>query len=149
MARNVTLSTVDALSKTCRDSEDRYKHAASYVKRPHLRAFLLVLSAGRAHFAAEFESERSKIGKRQMKQSGSVAVAGHRGWIDIRAFSAGGDNMVLAAVEHSEAAAKETYERALNSLPTSNLAAIVQRQAWRIRNSHDKVRRNLRYRPAA
>jgi uncharacterized protein (TIGR02284 family) len=64
----------------------------------------------------------------------------HRAWIDTKVSLGGSDKTILESVEGGEDSAKASYEKALTtSLPT-NVAQIVQRQAARVKQAHDRVR---------
>jgi uncharacterized protein (TIGR02284 family) len=97
----------------------------------------------RAGFASELQSALLKLGKSEKKESGSVAGALHRAWIDTKASLGGADKTILESVESGEDKAKEAYEKALAAALPPDIAEIVQRQARSIRTAHDKVK-NLR-----
>jgi len=86
------------------------------------------------------ESELPRLGKAEKKESGSVAAAIHRAWIDTKANLGGGDKSILESVEQGEDSAKDTYEKALSSSLPSELQAIIRRQAQSVRSAHDRIR---------
>jgi len=131
---------LETLIETCRDGEKGYKDAAEHVKRPDLKAFFAEQSVERGRFARELEAELARLGKPGKKESGSVAGAMHRAWIDTKANLGGGDHTILESVERGEDSAKEAYEKALNASLPSEVQMIVRRQAEGIRRAHDKVK---------
>lgn len=143
MDQNHSVSVVETLIETCRDGEKGYKDAADHIKRPDLKTLFQEQSAERARFAEELQTELGKLGEPGKTESGSVAGAMHRVWLDTKANLGGGDHTILESVEQGEDSAKEAYSKALASALPPNVAAIVERQAASIRKAHDKVR-NLR-----
>jgi len=140
MNQDDPISVLETLIETCRDGEKGYKDAAEHVKRPDLKAFFAEQSVERGRFARELEAELARLGKPGKKESGSVAGAMHRAWIDTKANLGGGDHTILESVEQGEDSAKEAYEKALNASLPSEVQMIVRRQAESIRRTHDKVK---------
>ncbi|PYX64248.1 MAG: hypothetical protein DMG74_13545 [Acidobacteria bacterium] len=140
MNQDDPISVLETLIETCRDGEKGYKDAAEHVKRPDLKAFFAEQSVERGRFARELEAELARLGKPGKKESGSVAGAMHRAWIDTKANLGGGDHTILESVEQGEDSAKEAYEKALNASLPSEVQMIVRRQAEGIRRAHDKVK---------
>jgi len=140
MNQDDPISVLETLIETCRDGEKGYKDAAEHVKRPDLKAFFAEQSVERGRFARELEAELARLGKPGKKESGSVAGAMHRAWIDTKANLGGGDHTILESVEQGEDRAKEAYEKALNASLPSEVQMIVRRQAEGIRRAHDKVK---------
>lgn len=140
MNQDDPISVLETLIETCRDGEKGYKDAAEHVKRPDLKAFFAEQSVERGRFARELEAELARLGKPGKKESGSVAGAMHRAWIDTKANLGGGDHTILESVEQGEDSAKEAYEKALDASLPSEVQMIVRRQAEGIRRAHDKVK---------
>jgi uncharacterized protein (TIGR02284 family) len=140
MDQNDAVSVIEKLVETCRDGEKGYKDAAEHAKRPDLMTFFLEQSSERARFASELQAALPKLGKSEKKESGSVAGAIHRAWIDAKASLGGGDKTILESVESGEDKAKEAYEKALSSSLPPDVADVVGRQARSIRTAHDRVK---------
>ena len=140
MNQDDPVSVVEKLIETCKDGQNGYRDAAEHVTRPDLRSFFQEQSLERARFAQELESELPRLGKAEKKESGSVAAAIHRAWIDTKANLGGGDKSILESVEQGEDSAKDTYEKALSSSLPSELQAIIRRQAQSVRSAHDRIR---------
>ncbi len=140
MNQDDPISVIEKLIETNRDGEKGYKDAAEHIKRPDLKAFFMEQSAERGRFARELETELARLGKTGKKESGSVAGAMHRAWIDTKANLGGGDHTISESVEQGEDSAKEAYEKALNASLPSEVQMILRRQAESIRRAHDKVK---------
>jgi uncharacterized protein (TIGR02284 family) len=140
MNQDDPISVIEKLIETNRDGEKGYKDAAEHIKRPDLKAFFMEQSAERGRLARELEAELARLGKTGKKESGSVAGAMHRAWIDTKANLGGGDHTILESVEQGEDSAKEAYEKALSASLPSEVQVIVRRQAESIRSAHDRVK---------
>ncbi len=141
MDHNDTITVVGKLIETCRDGEKGYQDAAEHIKRPDLKTYFAQQSAERSKFADELQSEISRFGKTEKKESGSVSAALHRAWIDTKANLGAGDKSILDSVEHGEDVAKKAYQEALTGGKLeAGLTTIVQRQAESVKRAHDKVR---------
>ena len=134
------VSVVEKLIETCKNGENGYKDAAEHIKRQDLKTYFQQQSAERAGFARELQAELGKLGKPEKKDSGSVAGALHRAWIDTKSALGGGDKTILESVEQGEDNAKENYQEALGSSLPSNLSEIVRQQAASVQTAHDKVK---------
>jgi uncharacterized protein (TIGR02284 family) len=142
MDQNDVNSVVEKLIETCKDGQKGYRDAAEHATRPDLKTFFQEQSAERGRFAQELETlVTGKAGEK--KESGSVAGAMHRAWIDVKANLGGGDHTILESVEQGEDSAKEAYEKALASNLGPEVEAVVRRQAQSVRGAHDRVK-NLR-----
>jgi uncharacterized protein (TIGR02284 family) len=140
MDNDSAVNTVEKLIETCRDGQKGYQDAAEHTKRPDLKTFFTEQSSERGRFAGELENSLSKLGKPEKKESGSVAAALHRAWIDTKVTLGGGDKAILDSVEAGEDEAKEAYAKALSSSLPPEVAAIVTRQAQSIKAGHDRAR---------
>ncbi len=140
MDQNNALHLVEDLIETCKDGENGYRDAAAHVKRADLKTFFLSQSLERAKFAGELQAELPGLGEHGKKDSGSVAAALHRAWIDAKASLGGGDKTILESVERGEDSAKEAYQKAINSDLPGNIAEIVRRQAASVKKAHDQIR---------
>ncbi len=72
--------------------------------------------------------------------SGSMAAAAHRTWMDLRAAIGGGEQAMLDEVERGEDHIKAQYETALNDLAGCACTATLRRHFAAVRASHDTVR---------
>ena len=76
----------------------------------------------------------------EKKESGTVAGAMHRAWIDTKVGLGAGDKSILESVEKGEDEAKEAYQEAIRASLPSDVAEIVSRQARSVQTAHDRVK---------
>jgi len=135
------LDVLNELIETCRDGEQGFRTAAEAVTEPHLQGLFRAYAEQRAEFVAELSAEVRRLGG-DPDRRGSVAGSLHRGWMNIRSVVSGGNQAaIVAEAERGEDSARAAYERALreSTLPPG-IAGIVERQAARVREAHDRVR---------
>jgi uncharacterized protein (TIGR02284 family) len=140
MHQDNALSVLEDLIETCKDGQKGYQDAAAHVKRSDLKTYFNEQSLERARFAGELQQERIRLGETDKKDSGSVAGALHRAWIDTKVSMGAGDKAILQSVEAGEDNAKESYQKAITADLPENLAQIVRRQAASVQQAHDKVK---------
>jgi uncharacterized protein (TIGR02284 family) len=140
MDENNAVSVLENLIETCKDGQKGYQDAAQHVKRTDLKTFFNQQSLERGRFAAELESELTRLGKKDKKVSGSVSGAVRRAWIDTKVSLGGGDKTILESLEAGEDNAKENYQKALSGTLPTNIAEIVRRQAESVKAVHDRVK---------
>ena len=80
------------------------------------------------------------LGKTEKKESGTVAGALHRGWIDTKVGLGAGDKSILESVEKGEDEARDAYRKRSGARYRSDVADIVSRQARSIQTAHDQVK---------
>jgi len=131
---------IENLIETCKDGEKGYKDAAEHAKRPDLKTLFTTQSSERGRFASELQSVLTKFGKTEKKESGTVAGALHRAWIDTKVGLGAGDKSILESVEKGEDEAKEAYQEATGAPLPPDVAEIVSRQARSVQNAHDRVK---------
>ncbi len=140
MDKDNAVAVIEKLAEVCKDGEKGYKDAAEHAKRPDLKSFFATESSERGRFASELQSVLTKLGKTEKKQSGTVAGAMHRAWIDTKVGLGAGDKSILESVEKGEDEAKEAYQEAIRASLPSDVAAIVSRQARSVQTTHDRVK---------
>jgi uncharacterized protein (TIGR02284 family) len=135
-----TVDTLRELINTCRDGEKGYAQAAEHVKNTDLKALFHQYSSERARFASQLETELGKLGEEVHKEEGHVSGTLHRTWLNVKESMGANDHSILESVEQGEDAAKESYQKAMQSnLPDSALA-IVREQAQAVFRAHDGIR---------
>lgn len=140
-----TISTLNNLIETLKDGQEGFRAASEDIGSSELKTLFSKYSLQRAQFAGELQEAVITLGDHDPEDSGSVAGAIHRGWIDLKAALMSKDeHAVLAECERGEDVAVAAYRKALEEedLP-ANIRAIVQKQATEVKAAHDKVR-NLR-----
>jgi uncharacterized protein (TIGR02284 family) len=148
MDKNDAVSVLEDLIETNKDGQKGYQDAAAHVKQSDLKTYFNEQSLERARFAGELQEERIRLGETDKKDSGSVAGALHRAWIDTKVGLGAGDTAILESVETGEDRAKEAYEKAVTADLPENIAQVVRRQAASVQKAHDQVR-SLREKAAA
>ena len=140
MDQNNAVTVIEKLAEICKDGEKGYKDAAEHAKSSDLKSFFAAESSERRRFATELQSVLTKFGKVEKKDSGTVAGALHRAWIDTKVGLGAGDKSILESVEKGEDEAKEAYQEAIGAPLPADVAEIVSRQARSVQDAHDRVK---------
>jgi uncharacterized protein (TIGR02284 family) len=140
MDKDNAVTVIEKLAEVCKDGEKGYKDAAEHAKRSDLKSFFTTESSERGRFASELQSVLTRLGKTEKKESGTVAGAMHRAWIDTKVGLGAGDKSILESVEKGEDEAKEAYQEAIRASLPSDVAEIVSRQARSVQTAHDRVK---------
>lgn len=141
MQNDKIISVLNNLIETCKDGEKGFRTAAEGLKDAQTKALFNEYSRQRAQMARELQEEVRRLGG-DPEKAGSTAGALHRGWMDIKSAVTGkDDHAILAEAERGEDVAKNVYDEAVNdaSLPQSS-RTLVQQQAVKVREAHDRVR---------
>jgi uncharacterized protein (TIGR02284 family) len=137
------ISTLNNLIETCRDGQTGFHSAAEGVMDSKLKSLFGQYSQQRAQFVGELQGEVRRLGG-DPQNTGSVAAALHRGWMDIKSAVTGKDeHRILEECERGEDSAVRNYEDALTQNLPPEVMSVVQRQYKDIREAHDRIR-NLR-----
>lgn len=141
MASNdAVISTLNNLIETCRDGQNGFQSAAEGVKDSELKQLFYKYSQQRAGFVGELQGEVRRLGG-DPENSGSVAAALHRGWIDIKSAVTGGDDKaIIAECERGEDSAVSNYREALDADLPAAIRSVVERQSTEVKKAHDQVR---------
>jgi len=140
MDQNNPVAVIEKLAEICKDGEKGYKDAAEHAKRSDLKSLFTTQSAERGRFARELQTVLMKLGKTEKKESGTVAGALHRAWIDTKVGLGAGDKSILESVEKGEDEARDAYREAVGAPLPPEAADIVSRQARSIQTAHDQVK---------
>jgi uncharacterized protein (TIGR02284 family) len=140
MDQKDSVNVIEKLVEICKDGEKGYKDAAEHAKRSDLKSFFTTQSAERGRFAHELQTTLMKLGKTEKKESGTVAGALHRAWIDTKVGLGAGDKSILESVEKGEDEARDAYREAIGSPLPPDVADVVSRQARSIQAVHDQVK---------
>lgn len=137
-----TANNLNELIETLKDGQKGFAAAAEDVERVDLKALFQDLSSQRERFSAELQAMVVRTGN-EPEESGSMAGALHRGWINVKAAVASRDDIaILEECERGEDAAVTAYREALKS-DLGDARAKVMEQATAVKSAHDKIR-NLR-----
>lgn len=134
------IKILNNLIETCRDGQKGFADAAEHLSDPQIRKYCLEQSRTRAQFVGELQQEVRALGG-DPENTGSLAAAMHRAWIDIKSALGGGDAAIIAACETGEDSAVKQYEEALKGGLPANAQTIVSQQYRSIRQSHDHIKR--------
>jgi uncharacterized protein (TIGR02284 family) len=133
-------STLNGLIETCKDGEQGFQSAAEGVKDPNLQRLFQSYSQQRAEFGSELQTEVKRLSEDPV-DSGHVAGALHRGWLNIKAAVSGNDEgAIISECERGEDVAVRNYREALEKGLPSNIQMIVERQFLEVKQAHDQVR---------
>ena len=140
MADNIT-SILNGLVETSKDGEKGFRSAAENTKSTELKSVFLKRADDCAEGAAELQRIVSNRGD-EPEQSGSVAGALHRGWINLKTAVTSNDELaILEECERGEDVAKAAYRDALDKGNLSaDIRAVVQRQFEGVQKNHDQIR---------
>lgn len=141
MASNdAVISTLNNLIETCRDGQNGFQTAAEGVKDSELKQLFYTYSQQRAGYVGELQDEVRRLGG-DPENSGSVAAALHRGWIDIKSAVTGGDDKsIISECERGEDSAVSNYRDALDADLPAAIRSVVERQAAEVKKAHDRIR---------
>ena len=134
-------STLNNLIETSKDGEQGFRTCAENAQSVELKQLFMRRAEDCARGAAELQAIVARLGK-DPEDSGSVAGAIHRGWVNLKAAVANRDDLaILEECERGEDVAKASYRKALDSgdLPPDALA-VVQKQYDGVLRNHDQVR---------
>src|SRR5215218_1960453 len=134
------ISTLNGLIETCKDGQNGFQEAAEGVERSDLKSLFYEFSQQRAQFAGELQSLVQSLGG-DPENTGSMAAALHRGWINIKSAVTGKDEAaILNECERGEDSAKDTYKEALKQSLPANVMETVQTQYVAVQSAHDRVK---------
>ena len=109
-----TISTLNHLIETLKDGQEGFRAASEDIGSSELKTLFSKYSLQRAQFAGELQEAVITLGDHDPADSGSVAGAVHRGWIDLKAALMSKDeHAVLAECERGEDVAVAAYRKAL------------------------------------
>jgi uncharacterized protein (TIGR02284 family) len=134
------ISTLNNLIETCKDGENGFRTAAEGTKNGELKTLFNLYAQQRAQFAAELQTEVRQFGD-DPENTGSIAAALHRGWINIKSAVTGEDeSAIITECERGEDAAVKNYEEALKEDIPQNVREIIERQFTQVKEAHDRIR---------
>lgn len=140
MANEDVISTLNNLIATCKDGQNGFQEAAEGVERSDLKSLFYECAQQRAQFTGELQSLVRELGG-DPENTGSVAAALHRGWIDIKSAVTGRDETaILNECERGEDVAVNNYKKALDETLPANVNSVVQNQYNTVKTTHDKIR---------
>ena len=144
MNHSTTISdeVIDSLSNLVevnRDCQKCFQEAASKIDTPYIKSFCLEQSLSRAKFVDELQAQILSLGV-EPEDTGSVAGALQRGWMNLKSALGGGDHAILAVTESGEDHAIKAYMKALEEALPEPVREMVERQLQGVKQSHLKVK---------
>lgn len=139
MKPDQVVSTLNSLIEINRDSQKGYQEAAEKIETPQIKEFCFEQSRARVLFVGDLQQQVRSLGG-DPENTGSVAAAVHRGWIDLKSALGGGDHAILAASETGEDYAVKEYKKALDGTLPAPVRDLVERQYQSVKQAHDKVK---------
>jgi len=134
------ISTLNGLIETCKDGQNGFKEAAEGVERSDLKSLFYEFSQQRSQFAGELQSLVQSLGG-DPENTGSMAAALHRGWINIKSVVTGKDEgAILNECERGEDSAKAAYKSALEESLPANVTETIQTQYVSVQSAHDRIK---------
>jgi uncharacterized protein (TIGR02284 family) len=124
------------------DSRDGFQEAADHLKsegRTDLELLFAKLARERDIQAKELQ-ELVSCNAQSPADSGSIAAAAHRTWLNIREAFGGGEQAVLDEAERGEDHIKDKYETAIKDLGTCSCTQTLRRHYANVKSSHDQIR---------
>lgn len=136
--------TIKDLVETLEDGRDGFRKVAEKMTddgHPDLASQMSGFADQRSRMSSELRDIAAGNGI-SIEESGSLAAAAHRGWMDLKDALTGDDpGSVLAAAEQGEDHAVEEFESALEDDDlTGPVRDVVTRQLAEIRSTHDQVK---------
>ena len=127
MTTNIT-STLNALIKTSKDSEQGFHSAASKVIDQNLKNILLTKTERCKNYVAELQKHVNELNA-EAEDSGSVLGAIHRGFLEVKSIIIGNDDYaILVECERGEEAARNNYFQALKEDLPAEILTVIQNQ---------------------
>lgn len=137
-----TASVLESLIEACRNGQEGFLSAAEDIKNPAFKTLFREIALQRREFAGELQALATSLGAEPHVTS-TIPGAIHRGWMDIKAALASGEEFtVLSECERGEDAADQDYREALehDGLPV-NIREVLEKQYQVVHSSHDRMRR--------
>ena len=139
MSDNIT-SILNDLIETSKDGEKGFRAAAEDTKNAELQSVFLRRAGDCATGEAELQQLVTRLGGKP-EDSGSVAGAVHRGWVNLKAAVSGRTDLaILEECERGEDVAKASYSKALKEALPEDIRVAVQRQYDGVVRNHDQIR---------
>ena len=130
-------TTLNALIEICKDGQKGFETAAENAKNAELQILCKQYAQQRNNFAQQLQQEVTQLGD-NAADSGSLAGAAHRGWINMKSLATGDDDdAIIAECERGEDAAKEAYEKALSEYLPPSIYGVIQHQYNGVKEAHD------------
>lgn len=139
MKPDQVINALNQLIELNRDRQNGFIKAAEIIEAPHIKQFCCEQSRSGAHFVGELQPLVLSLGD-EPDNTGSVAGALHRGWIDLKSALGGGDHAILVSAEAGEDRAINEYKKVLEKPLPGHVRDIVERQFQSVEQTHDQLK---------
>jgi uncharacterized protein (TIGR02284 family) len=131
---------LNGLIETAKDGEQGFRQAAEKAKDPSLQSLFTKYATQRASYVRELQTLVVGLGEKPA-ESGHIAGAFHRGWVDLKAaLTKNEDKALINEAEAGEDATVKNYRQALaNPLPPE-ISQVINRQYAGVQEAHSVVR---------
>jgi uncharacterized protein (TIGR02284 family) len=133
------INSLNDLIEINRDGQKGFQEAADKIEASATKTFFMEQSLSRARYVGELQTLVHDLGD-EPENTGTVAGALFRGWMDLKAALGGGDHAILNVVESSEDQVLNAYKKALENALPANISSVIDSQRQGIRQAHDKVK---------
>ena len=135
-------SDLNDLIQTCKDGQQGFLTASQNIEDADIKHLFNEYSLQRAKFAGELQSAaHSILGNSNPEETGSLAGALHRGWINLKTALEGKDRHdILAECERGEDVAVGQYKKILEHNLPAPLRDLAAQQSAEVQKAHDRVK---------
>ncbi len=141
MAEDPRIDPLNHLVRINKDAEAGFRTAAENVRNTEIETLLDGYAKQHAKFAAELQTETERLGG-SASDSGTVGGAIHRGWMDVKsALSGHSVEGMLTACESGEESAESAYLDAIDTNPTGQTKALIEKHRTQIQGFRTRLTR--------
>lgn len=138
--REDIIDVLNDLVECCKDGEYGFHACAEHAKREDLKAVFSQREQDCQRGAQELQAEIRQLGG-EVKDSGSVLGALHRGWVSVKStLSTQDDKATLEDAERGEDNAVARYRKARKQPLPASVRALVERQMEGVQRNHDQIK---------
>jgi uncharacterized protein (TIGR02284 family) len=135
MTAEDSISNLNSLIETCRNSELGFAEAARLIDDSRIQTVLEGYAHERAGFVKALQAEVKKLGGTPA-ESGTVGAALHLGWMDLKsAVTLGSPGAILSACETGEDSVWTHYKHVIDSDISGESRAIVNKQWEKVKEA--------------
>lgn len=138
--REDIIDVLNDLVECCKDGEYGFHTCADNAKREDLKAVFNQREQDCQRGAQELQDQIRQLGG-DVKDSGSVLGALHRGWVSVKSsLTTQDDKATLEDAERGEDNAMARYRKALKQPLPASVRALVERQMEGVQRNHDQIK---------
>lgn len=138
--REDIIDVLNDLVECCKDGEYGFHTCADNAKREDLKAVFTQREQDCQRGAQELQDQIRQLGG-DVKDSGSVLGALHRGWVSVKSsLTTQDDKATLEDAERGEDNAMARYRKALKQPLPATVRALVERQMEGVQRNHDQIK---------